>query len=147
VRISSLTFILLTSTKWWTPASASKWQIGFNSAFKGLRVDKGRYHQLDSRPLDSIFVMCYSFFISFFLSLVFSYLLIVGVVVVAPDHTQWHARARARAHTHTHTRSVELLWRRDRTVAEISGYELAASERPQTHVLDRQTTRIGTWLS
>ena len=24
--------------KWWAPASANKWQMGFNSAFKGLRV-------------------------------------------------------------------------------------------------------------
>jgi hypothetical protein len=31
-----LTLILLTSTKWWAPANASKWQMGFNSAFKGL---------------------------------------------------------------------------------------------------------------
>jgi hypothetical protein len=31
-----LTHILLTSTKWWAPASASKWRLGFNSAFKGL---------------------------------------------------------------------------------------------------------------
>jgi hypothetical protein len=31
-----LTLNLLTWTKWWAPASASKWQIGFNSAFKGL---------------------------------------------------------------------------------------------------------------
>jgi hypothetical protein len=32
-----LTLILLTSTKWRAPANASKWQIGFNSAFKGLK--------------------------------------------------------------------------------------------------------------
>jgi hypothetical protein len=31
-----LTVILLTSTKWWAHASASKWRTGFNSAFKGL---------------------------------------------------------------------------------------------------------------
>jgi hypothetical protein len=31
-----LTLILLTSTKWWAPARASKWQMGFNLAFKGL---------------------------------------------------------------------------------------------------------------
>jgi hypothetical protein len=31
-----LTLILLTWTKWWAPASASKWRVGFNSAFKGL---------------------------------------------------------------------------------------------------------------
>jgi hypothetical protein len=34
--IGYLPLILLTSTKWWAPAGASKWQIGFNSAFKGL---------------------------------------------------------------------------------------------------------------
>ena len=32
----SLTLILLTWRKWWTPNNASKWQMGFNSAFKGL---------------------------------------------------------------------------------------------------------------
>jgi hypothetical protein len=38
---SVLTLILLTWTKWWTPASASKWWMGFNSAFKGLKQDTG----------------------------------------------------------------------------------------------------------
>jgi hypothetical protein len=33
-----LTLILLTWTKWWTPASASKWRMGFNSAFKVLML-------------------------------------------------------------------------------------------------------------
>jgi endonuclease/exonuclease/phosphatase (EEP) superfamily protein YafD len=32
-----LTLILLTLTKWWAPAGASKRQMGFNSAFKGLK--------------------------------------------------------------------------------------------------------------
>ena len=32
-----LTLTLLMWTKWWAPASASKWQMGFNSAFKGLK--------------------------------------------------------------------------------------------------------------
>jgi len=27
---------MLTWRKWWTPNNASKWQMGFNSAFKGL---------------------------------------------------------------------------------------------------------------
>ena len=31
-----LTLTLLTWRKWWTPNNASKWQMGFNSAFKGL---------------------------------------------------------------------------------------------------------------
>jgi hypothetical protein len=33
---SSLTLTLLKWTKWWAPTSASKWRMGFNSAFKGL---------------------------------------------------------------------------------------------------------------
>jgi hypothetical protein len=32
----NVTLILLTSKKWRAPASFSKWQMGFNSAFKGL---------------------------------------------------------------------------------------------------------------
>ena len=31
-----LTIILLTWRIWWAPNNASKWQMGFNSAFKGL---------------------------------------------------------------------------------------------------------------
>jgi len=31
-----LTLILLTWRKWWDPNNASKWQMGFNSTFKGL---------------------------------------------------------------------------------------------------------------
>jgi len=38
LRVNDLTLILL---KWkkWTPNKASMWQMGFNSAFKGLNVD------------------------------------------------------------------------------------------------------------
>jgi len=36
LRVNDLTLILLTWRKW-TPNNASKWQMGFNSAFKGLR--------------------------------------------------------------------------------------------------------------
>ena len=32
-----LPLILVTWRKWWAPNNASKWQMGFNSAFKGLR--------------------------------------------------------------------------------------------------------------
>ena len=31
-----LTLILLTCTIWRAPTNASKWRVGFNSAFKGL---------------------------------------------------------------------------------------------------------------
>jgi len=31
-----LTLILLMWRKWWTANNATKWQMGFNSAFKGL---------------------------------------------------------------------------------------------------------------
>jgi hypothetical protein len=35
-RVNDFTLILLTWRKWSTPNNASKWQMGFNSAFKGL---------------------------------------------------------------------------------------------------------------
>ena len=37
-RVNDLTLILLTWRKWCAPNNASKWQMGFNSAFKGLNV-------------------------------------------------------------------------------------------------------------
>jgi hypothetical protein len=40
-----LTLTLLTSTKWWAPASAGKWQMGFNSAFKGLSIKKAHFNR------------------------------------------------------------------------------------------------------
>ena len=36
LRVNDLILILLTWRKWLTPNNASKWQMGFNSAFKGL---------------------------------------------------------------------------------------------------------------
>jgi len=33
---STLTLILLTWRIWWAPNNASRWQMGFNSAFKGI---------------------------------------------------------------------------------------------------------------
>ena len=33
-----LTLILLTWRMWWAPNNASKWQMGFNSVFKGLKT-------------------------------------------------------------------------------------------------------------
>ena len=35
-----LTLILLTWKIWWAPTNASKWRMGFNSAFKGLNTDR-----------------------------------------------------------------------------------------------------------
>ena len=43
LRVKSLTLILLTWRKW-TPNNASKWQMGFNSAFKGLKHDVWPLH-------------------------------------------------------------------------------------------------------
>jgi hypothetical protein len=42
IAVGLLTLILLTWTKWWAPASASKWRMGFNSAFKWL-INLNRY--------------------------------------------------------------------------------------------------------
>jgi len=36
--ICGLTLILLTWRIWWAPNNASKWHMGFNSEFKGLKV-------------------------------------------------------------------------------------------------------------
>jgi len=33
-----LTLILLTWRIWWAPNNANKWQMGFNLAFKGLKL-------------------------------------------------------------------------------------------------------------
>jgi hypothetical protein len=35
----TLTLILLTCRIWWAPNNASRWQMGFNSAFKGLNLN------------------------------------------------------------------------------------------------------------
>jgi len=39
LRVNDLTLILLTLRKWWAN-NASKWQMGFNSAFKVLKLLK-----------------------------------------------------------------------------------------------------------
>jgi len=41
----TLTLILLTWRITWAPNNASKWQIGFNSAFKGLKYSGVRYNE------------------------------------------------------------------------------------------------------
>ena len=41
--VSWLTLILLTWTKWWAPTNASKWRMGFNSAFKGLIYEENQW--------------------------------------------------------------------------------------------------------
>jgi len=40
LRVNDLTFILLTWRIWLAPNNASRQQMGFNSAFKGLRMSK-----------------------------------------------------------------------------------------------------------
>jgi len=42
--IQVLTLILLTWKIWWAPSNASRWQMGFNSAFKGLRCIWNRHY-------------------------------------------------------------------------------------------------------
>jgi hypothetical protein len=38
ICVNTLTLILLTWRIWWAPDNASKWQMGFNSMFKGLKL-------------------------------------------------------------------------------------------------------------
>ena len=40
----TINYNLLTWTKWWARASASKWRMGFNSAFKGLIIKIAYVH-------------------------------------------------------------------------------------------------------
>ena len=59
----SLTLILLMWRIWWAPNNASKWQMGFNSAFKGLKSLLSSCLRFLPRPsLSSIFssIMCYT---------------------------------------------------------------------------------------
>jgi len=42
-RHNLLTHILLKWSIWWAPNNTSKWQIGFNSAFKGLNFPERRW--------------------------------------------------------------------------------------------------------
>jgi hypothetical protein len=51
VRVNDLTLILLTWRKWWSPNNASKQQMGFNSAFKGLKgsIDRAYLEYRDLR--------------------------------------------------------------------------------------------------
>ena len=50
---TDLTFILLTWRIWWAPNNASKWQMGFNSAFKGLMCTL-HLHFIDTRSRDQL---------------------------------------------------------------------------------------------
>ena len=44
-EVTVLTLILLTWTIWRAPTNVSKWRMGFNSAFKGLKKDKKNENQ------------------------------------------------------------------------------------------------------
>jgi hypothetical protein len=53
VRRRPLTLILLTWRIWWAPNEASKWQMGFNSAFKGLKkwvTDDRKQRKIEPSP-------------------------------------------------------------------------------------------------
>ena len=49
---------LLTTTIVAPPSNASRWQMGFNSAFEGLKnLDKGRAHDLSCSGLGEVAVL------------------------------------------------------------------------------------------
>ena len=48
LKVNDLTLILLTWRKWWAPNKASKQQMGFNSAFKGLIEDLRLSHWINT---------------------------------------------------------------------------------------------------
>ena len=49
-----LTLILLTWTIWRGPTNASKWRMGFNSAFKGLKQYVAEYLSRPSKTLTTL---------------------------------------------------------------------------------------------
>ena len=55
LRVNHLTLILLTWRKWWTPNNASKRQMGFNSAFKGLMCSNIFF--FENRAVDEIMLL------------------------------------------------------------------------------------------
>jgi len=46
VHFLELTLNPLTWKIWWAPNNASRWQMGFNSAFKGLKYEKRKYQPI-----------------------------------------------------------------------------------------------------
>jgi len=57
--IIPLTLILLTWRIWWAPNNASKWQMGFNSAFKGFNSPTtGSFHYLSNSGTVRHYTMC-----------------------------------------------------------------------------------------
>jgi hypothetical protein len=57
-RYRVLTLILLTSTKWWAPASTSKWRMGFNSAFKGFNKNYRILRKFSNIPRNTVGNFC-----------------------------------------------------------------------------------------
>jgi len=49
-NLCTLTLILLTWRIWWAPNNATKWLMGFNSAFKGLKTLKSHIKHLTFAP-------------------------------------------------------------------------------------------------
>jgi len=47
LRVNDLSLILLTWRKWLAPNNASKKQMGFNSAFKGLKMNYKPMYRYD----------------------------------------------------------------------------------------------------
>ena len=55
----TLTFILLTWRIWWAPTSASKWQMGFNSAFNGLNEESWRRKITYTKKQTDYWLLCF----------------------------------------------------------------------------------------
>ena len=57
---TQLTLILLTWRIWWAPNNASRWQMGFNSAFKGLMSETCWVHKKWNKIESDIKLVFYS---------------------------------------------------------------------------------------
>ena len=62
LRVNDLTLILVTLRKLWTPNNASKWQMGFNSAFKGLKCKNNDMSKLNVLMKEHVFLLPFIFY-------------------------------------------------------------------------------------
>ena len=152
LRRNLLTPILLTWRIWWAPNNASRWQMGFNSAFKGLISASSWLVHLN---------LNYAYIFFYITRLIYIYIYIFFTMVQQPPSGPRPPHCRGFTITLRHTtlgRTPQDEWsarRRDLYLKtriykrQISmpptGFKptITANKRPQTHSLDRAATDIG----
>ena len=137
LRVNDLTLILLTWRKWWTPNNASKWQMGFNSAFKGLTLIRQCWEKLHVSCVVCFWSECPQWARASSFTRFPNYTQ-RQITVCRTPVDEWTARRRdlylATHNTHNRYPSIPTL-----------GFEptISAGEQPQTNALNREATGTG----